>query len=378
MTLFFLFFFSVYGGMHAYVFFRTRSALGLGTSASIGYAIWMIIMVFIPVVIRMLERAGYELSARAGSYIGYLWMGALFLFVCIALVLDGINLSGRVAGWIMKRDFLSVLIPTRLSFFISLGLAVTISIYGYFEALNIRTEQITIQTPKLPSGVDRLRIVQISDVHLGLIVRERRLDRMLTIVKQERPDIFVSTGDLVDAQINTMHGFAEKLCEIEAPHGKFAVTGNHEYYAGLTAALAFTKTCGFTLLQGTGRSGIINIAGVNDPTGVRMGLEKPVSEKVLLAGLPRDKFTLLLKHQPRIDPEARGLFDLQLSGHTHKGQIFPFTYLSAIPYPMNAGRFDLDDRSVLYVSRGTGTWGPPIRFLAPPQVTVITLVRAGR
>jgi predicted MPP superfamily phosphohydrolase len=96
---------------------------------------------------------------------------------------------------------------------------------------------------------------------------------------------------------------------------------------------------------------------------------------MLLSKLPRGKFTLLLKHQPRLDPEARGFFDLQLSGHTHKGQIWPFTWLSALTYPMNAGRFDLANGSVLYVSRGAGTWGPPIRFLSPPEVTVIELVR---
>jgi len=166
------------------------------------------------------------------------------------------------------------------------------------------------------------------------------------------------------------------LQEVDARYGKFAITGNHEYYAGLDKALAFTRACGFTLLRGAAvSSGVINIAGVNDPTGVQMKLEKPVSEKALLASLPRHKFTLFLKHRPVFSKEAAGLFDLQLSGHTHKGQIWPFTYLSALTYPLNAGRFDRADGSILYVSRGTGTWGPPIRFLSPPEVTVIELVR---
>jgi hypothetical protein len=120
---------------------------------------------------------------------------------------------------------------------------------------------------------------------------------------------------------------------------------------------------------------VINIVGVDDPTGVQMKIERLVSEKALLSRLPKGRFTLFLKHRPVIDQEALGLFDLQLSGHTHKGQIWPFTYLSGISYPLSDGRFDLAKGSILYVSRGTGTWGPPIRFLSPPQITVIELVR---
>jgi uncharacterized protein len=249
-------------------------------------------------------------------------------------------------------------------------------VYGYFEALNIRTERVTIETTKLPAGTDRLTIVQISDVHLGLIVRCDRLVGILEAVKAAKPDIFISTGDLVDAQINYLPGLRELLQEIKPRYGKFAITGNHEYYAGLDQAIAFTKEAGFTLLRGeVVNAGVINIAGVDDPAGEQLHLEKPKSESALLAGLPKDQFTLLLKHRPVVSPDGPKLFDLQLSGHTHKGQIFPFTYISKIAYPLNAGTFDLSNGALLHVSRGSGTWGPPIRFLSPPEVTVIELVR---
>ena len=124
-------------------------------------------------------------------------------------------------------------------------------------------------------------------------------------------------------------------------------------------------------------AGPITIAGVDDRTAVQMNLEKPVSEKELLENLPRDRFTLFLKHQPRLDRSSIGLFDLQLSGHTHRGQIFPFTLIVRFTFPMIAGDYDLGKGSLLHISRGTGTWGPPIRFLAPPEVTVIELVRKG-
>ena len=376
MILFLLTFFTLYGGVHAYAFFRTRSAFGFGPGAGISLALWMGAMVVMPFLIRAFERHELELAARTAAYIGYLWMAVLFLFFCGSLAFDLVNLMGRIAGWAVRKDLSLLLIPSRLAFLMSLCLALVISVYGYFEAGNIRTERLRIETSKLPAGIDRLTIVQISDVHLGLIVRCKRMEKILDIVRAEKPDIFISTGDLVDAQINHLPGLVELLQEVDARYGKFAITGNHEYYAGLDKALAFTRACGFTLLRGAAvSSGVINIAGVNDPTGVQMKLEKPVSEKALLASLPRHKFTLLLKHQPRLDRDALGFFDLQLSGHTHKGQIWPFTWLSALTYPLNAGRFDLANGSVLYVSRGTGTWGPPIRFLSPPEVTVIELVR---
>ena len=123
-----------------------------------------------------------------------------------------------------------------------------------------------------------------------------------------------------------MTGLAELLREIKTKYGNYAVTGNHEYFAGIDKALAFTREAGFTVLQNEARAvGPITIAGVDDRTAVQMNLEKPVSEKELLSKLPQDRFTLFLKHQPIINRATPGLFDLQLSGHTHKGQIFPFT-----------------------------------------------------
>jgi hypothetical protein len=171
-------------------------------------------------------------------------------------------------------------------------------------------------------------------------------------------------------------GLGEFLQEIQPRYGKFAVTGNHEYYAGLSQPLDFTQRAGFTVLRGEVQTlpiGI-HIAGVDDPIGNRYGLNKNITEKELLSNPDREGFTILLKHRPVVDQDAAGLFDLQLSGHVHKGQIFPFNLLTYIHYPVRAGHNSLASGSSIYVSRGTGTWGPPVRFLAPPEVTVIDLI----
>ena len=120
-------------------------------------------------------------------------------------------------------------------------------------------------------------------------------------------------------------------------------------------------------------SGLINIAGVDDPVVRGYGQSPGVPERQLLSSFPKDKFTLFLKHRPDVEQSSEGLFDLQLSGHAHKGQLFPFTLVVRLVFPRIAGLYRLASGSWLYVSRGTGTWGPPIRFLAPPEVTVIDL-----
>ncbi len=377
MTVFFITVLTIYGGLHAYVFFRARGALGLGPAASAWIAAIMFAVVLAPFLIRALERPGFEFAARALAYIAYIWMAAIFLLFCSLLFFDIANLFVRIVAWALRGSGAgTAAVPARPSFFISLMLSLSICVYGWFEALNIRTERLSIETHGLPQNVSSLRIVQISDVHLGLIIRCKRFEKILRVVRAEKPDILVSTGDLVDAQINHLPGLAELLRSVNPRYGKYAITGNHEYYAGLDRALLFTKQAGFTILRGEAVSaGGISIAGVDDQEGVRMGAVKPGDEKALLSGLPKNKFKLLLKHRPVVSREAAGLFDLQLSGHTHKGQIFPFNYMSALSYPMSSGRFSLPGGSVLYVSRGSGTWGPPIRFLSPPEVTVIEIIR---
>jgi predicted MPP superfamily phosphohydrolase len=376
MYLFFIIVFSIYGGMHAYAFIRAVQAFHPGLGLKAFLMLFMLFMIFAPFVVRISEKQGFDLLARYLSYVGYTWMGIIFLLFAFMLSFDIIRLFLYAGELILKIDLSGLKPNALLNFIVPLLLSLGISFYGYFEAQNIKTESVTIRTVKIPEAVGRIKIVQISDVHTGLIVREKRLKKILEKVKRAEPDILVSTGDLVDGQINNLAGFSGLFREIEPRFGKFAITGNHEYYAGLEQAVTFTRKAGFTILRGEGITvhDIVTIAGVDDPAGRPYGLYTEVSEKELLSRLNRDKFTVLLKHRPIIDEESAGLFDLQLSGHTHKGQIFPFSLITKLYYPIHAGYVQNNDGTSLYVSRGTGTWGPPIRFLSPPEITIIELV----
>lgn len=377
MTLFALAFFTIYGGMNAYVFLKARAALGMGLRAGLPVALFMAFMVAAPVIIRYLERHGMDLPARGLAHVGYAWFGLIFLFVSASVFVEAYRLGLYGAGAALGKDIRRLLPGAGFSFYVPLALSVVIFIYGYFEARDIRTEHVTVRTDKLPPGVDRLRVVQISDVHLGLIVREERLGLILEKVRQASPDVLVSTGDLVDGQLDDISGIAALIRGIDAKYGKYAVTGNHEYYAGLGQALAATEAAGFRVLRGeaVAPGGLITIAGVDYASRRISGNKGDTAEERLLSGLPGERFTLLLKHVPLVNGASRGRFDLQLSGHTHRGQIFPFGLVAMLRYPWTAGFYKLEDGSALHVSRGSGTWGPPVRFLAPPEVTVVDIVR---
>jgi len=378
MTLFFVTFFLIYGSMHLYAFMKAKAALAFSFQTSIGAGLFMLLMILAPVLVRFSERAGFESFARLMSYTGYIWLGILFLFLSAALLIDVYRFFVSAAGFILRRNLSSLAISAPYAFFVPLALSLVIAIYGYFEARNIRTEKVVFHSPRIPAESGSIRIVQITDVHLGLIVREERLKSILAEVKKADPDILVSTGDLVDGQIDNLSHLAELLREVKPRYGKFAITGNHEFYAGIDQALEFTEKAGFTLLRGQGQTigGLINIAGVDDIQARAYGGFHGVSEQQLLSGFSNNLFTLFLKHRPLVNKEGIGLFDLQLSGHVHKGQIFPFSILTWLYYPTQAGFAALSERSGLYVSRGSGTWGPPIRFLSPPEVTLIELVPA--
>ncbi len=376
MFLFLLSFFLIYGGMHVYAYCKARSALQFTPGVAVTLAAFMTLMVPAPILVHFLRTWGFEFAARVMAYGGYTWMGFLFLFFSASLAVDCYNILVRLLGILPRVDTSRLAFTGKKPFFVLLLLAVSIGCYGFFDARHIRTEKIKIVTSKLPPGLDRITIAQVSDIHLGLTVRHSFLEKVITIVNTANPDLLVSTGDLVDAEINHLTGLAELLQQVRPKYGKFAVTGNHEFYAGIKQALAFTERAGFKVLRGEGITveGVLNIVGVDDPAGIGMGQVNGKKETEVLGGVSQNLFTMFLKHRPEVHKDTVGLFDLQLSGHTHRGQIFPFNLITRLVYPMQSGLYKLSDESFLYASRGTGTWGPPMRFLAPPEVTIIEVV----
>jgi len=359
--------------MHVYFFFKCHQACGPEGWRLLALILFLLLMLNGPILVRILERQGAVLPATALAWISYIWMAALLWFFCLGMIRDIWNTGVRLAA-LASPFFYRFVIPARPAFLAFLFLIAAATVWGFIEGRGLRTERITIETDLLPPGTGPVRIAQISDVHLGLMEGEKRIDQILGILHEEDPDILLSTGDLVDGNVPHTDQMGLLFATYRPPLGKYAVTGNHEFYAGLSGSLRFMEEAGFKVLRGTSTdAGPIRIAGVDDPAGSRTREASFTDEAGALAMGDRDRFTVLLKHQPLVREASLGQFQLQLSGHTHKGQIFPFNIPVRWQYEYDAGLFDIGKGAKIYTSRGTGTWGPPLRLLSPAEVTIITI-----
>jgi hypothetical protein len=257
------------------------------------------------------------------------------------------------------------------------------SLAGAAEALALTVQRVRVPLRRLPASLSGLRIVQVSDLHLGVAVGPAYFDRVLELVRSLKPDLVAITGDLVDGTVATLGPMLQKLAEVPAAHGVYFVTGNHEYYADADAWAAYLGSLGVRVLRNErvsigGPDGSFDLAGVedlgaSDATRGRRRHDLPAA----LAGRDPARELVLLAHQPASVLEAaRHGVGLTLSGHTHGGQIWPIRFLIYLDQPFVDGLHRVRD-TWIYVSRGAGYWGPPMRVGAPPEVAEITLVREG-
>jgi len=341
-----------------------------------GYFLFLFVMILSPAVCRFLERAGHLSSAKIAEFIAFYWMGFIFLGFAGSFLMglyDSVIMGIRIVTRFYP-PFLSVKTPAL----IMLGIVATMFIYGIFEARTMKIESLRIVTDKLPQKADHLKIVLVSDIHVGISISTEKLKKITEQIQSLSPDILICTGDLVDSSLDHLPELADLFQPIKPIYGKYAITGNHEYYVGISRSLEFMERAGFKVLRGEAVSiplhenrneKLINIVGVDDH-------EMPGSSReiALLSSVQNGLFTLFLRHKPVISEKTLGMFDLQLSGHTHGGQIFPFHFIVSRAFPFFKGYYQLAKGSSLYVSRGTGTWGPQIRIFSPPEITVIELV----
>lgn len=370
MTRFLVLFFSIYSLLHALVYSRVRVLLPESLPVRAAVVVFFALMIFAPVCVRLLERAGSFGVARVCAFATYCWLGFIFYCFWAVLLTDFAGAILRLANFIGGFSLPVLNGPATAT--CVLVAAVLLNLYGYFEARSVPVERVVLKSAKLPRGIDRVRIAQISDVHLGLMAGEKRMGRILRRVEAQSPDVLVSTGDLLDGHLEKPEAVAALFSKIRPRFGKYAITGNHEVFAGLPESMEIEKSFGFTVLRGEAKKvgDVLNIVGVDDPAA---GPDR--DEKEILGSIQNGLFTLLLKHRPEPTVTNPALFDLQLSGHTHYGQLFPFRCFVRLHYAFQNGPYHLANGSVLYTSRGSGSWGPPVRVLARPEVTIIDVVR---
>ncbi|MDO3705593.1 metallophosphoesterase [Micromonospora sp. C28SCA-DRY-2] len=251
--------------------------------------------------------------------------------------------------------------------------------YGIRTALGPpQLDRVQIPLAKLPRSMDGLRIATVSDIHLGPLRGRAHTERIVAAINRLDADLVAVVGDLVDGSVAELGEAAAPLRDLRSRHGSFFVTGNHEYYSGVEEWVRELDRLGLRVLQNErreiqARGGVLDLAGVNDVTAAGTGLAAPADYTAALGDRDPSRPVVLLAHQPVAAVEAAKFgVDLQLSGHTHGGQIVPFNLLVKLQQPVVSGLGEVDGTKV-YVTNGAGFWGPPVRVGAEPQITLVEL-----
>ncbi|MFP4284966.1 MAG: metallophosphoesterase [Desulfovermiculus sp.] len=365
---FLLAFLAVYTGMHAVVLFWLRPLLPSTWPLRCLLGCFVLFMISAPILTHLLDESGYYLGASVLAWTGFTWMG--FVFTALSLGVFFYCLEGI---YFIAQSFISSsgrsLLKPRSKAWLLLGITAGALGIGFLQTQDIRINEIHIPSSGLSPGKDRVTLVQISDLHLGLLAGKKRVQKISALLEDIQPDILVCTGDLLDSNPKGLADLVPQLRALPATWGKFAVTGNHETYVDRDEAGDFLRRAGFVLLDGQmWRKNGIALAGV-----AYSRMQDCPGERDVVNRFQADDLNVLLKHSPVVCSESAAGFDLQLSGHTHKGQIFPFSLVTKIVYPYLAGMYSLDNGSAIYVNSGTGTWGPQMRLLTNQEITVFRI-----
>ena len=263
-----IYFFFFYGVFNAYFFLKVRAVFAPRTAFQVILAFLLFLGLTTPLIVRAAVDFGLDAMAILFGWLGYTWMAILFYFSSAEMCLEPTRIVACQSCRLFKKEISAFLPSPRTLFFLPLGLALAVTGYGLYEARQIGTERLEIHSAMIPKTAGKIRIVQISDIHAGVLVRGERLASMLRVVREAQPDLIVSTGDIMDSQLHSLAETAAQLRELQPRYGKFAVTGNHEFYSGsFDDAVEFTREAGFTILRGEVATiaGAFALAGVDDP-----------------------------------------------------------------------------------------------------------------
>jgi uncharacterized protein len=309
-------------------------------------------------------------SKIADTMLGVVWV----LFVW--------SILGQLLGLVLLAAGASAPGRARLISAVVLLIALVLLAWGYAEAMRVpRVRRVEVTIPRLGPGLDGLRLVLLTDTHYGPINRERWSRRVVDVVNTLDADVVAHTGDIADGEVSERRAQAAPLGDVRASLARVYVTGNHEYFSGAQRWVEHMAALGWEALHNrhleVARGGDrLVIAGVDDRTAAGSGVPGHHADHVAaLEGADPALPILLLAHQPKqVDGAVAHGVDLQISGHTHGGQMWPFHYLVRIDQPVLQGLTRHSERTQLYTSRGTGFWGPPFRVFAPSEITLLTLL----
>ncbi|MBX3276216.1 MAG: metallophosphoesterase [Sandaracinaceae bacterium] len=381
MLVFFLVFCLLGVGVHLYL--HHRLVRGPEWPAPWGTVMtWALVVLGTSVPVSLVVSALAPRSvAQPFAWVAFIWMGFTFFLLVLLLPSELV----RIGDWLASRGE-GLVSPERRQFLArafagSVGVATfglgAVSMAGALREVAVKRVRVPLRG--LPRPLDGLRIVQLTDIHVGPMIGNGFMRELVDRTNALSPDVVAITGDLVDGSVADLAEHVAPLGELRARHGVYFCTGNHEYYSGADAWIAHLRSLGITVLENERvtvehEGAALALAGVSDWTSDQFGGGHDLAKA--LEGKRPETPVVLLAHQPKhIDDAAAHGVTLQLSGHTHGGQIFPFNYLVRLQQPYVAGLHD-HRGTKLYVSSGTGYWGPPMRLAIPAEITELTLASA--
>jgi predicted MPP superfamily phosphohydrolase len=342
-------------------------------------AVWLLLYASIPLTLLF----GARVPRRWSRWVltpSYVWLGAIFLLLVAVAATDLVRTVGTFAYALFAPGSATAwdTLLTRQVGLAAAALGISGSALALVEGARLRVRQVEVPLSRLPRARDGLRIVQLSDVHVGPSLGVQFVRKVVAKVNGLQPDLVVITGDLVDGPVEALGAAVAELRHLESRFGTFFVTGNHEYYSGAAAWCSFLTELGVRVLRnervsiGDGPDGF-DLAGIDDYHGAQFHPSHGPDLKRALAGRDPRRELVLLAHQPKAihEASAQGV-GLQLSGHTHGGQIWPFSWLVKLQQPIVSGLQRVGSTWV-YVSNGTGYWGPPMRLGAPAEISLVVL-----
>jgi uncharacterized protein len=383
---------AVLGGMHAYLWLRLVRDPGLPDPFRRTVTVLLVVLALSVPIGMFAVRLGAGWVARVLPVLGLAWLGAAFILFSAVLAIDLARLAvegaALVVDWLRQRPD-DPTDPARRALLARALAGGAVLAGGGAAVFAVRRatgpaeiHEVPIRLARLPAALSGLTIAQITDLHVGPTIREREVRRVVEQTNGLRPDVVAITGDLVDGSVRELGRAVGELARLEARHGVYFVTGNHEYYSGVAAWVAELERLGIRVLRNErvriGDAGAsIDLAGVDDWTAHGFGGGHGHDLAGALAGRDPERGLVLLAHQPRgVDDAVKAGVELQISGHTHGGQIFPFSLLVGAVYPYVKGLYrhvEGERTGQVFVSRGTGYWGPPMRLGSPPEIAKLVL-----
>lgn len=365
--------FTIYFSVNYYIFSRGWQAIPSESRARIFYLVAFIILAASFIIGRTLEKYMPGLLSNALVWTGSFWLAAMMYFFLIVVFIDIIRLADYVVPFFGKIIPEEAMAAFRFSTLKIITLIVLLVIFlGHLNTLFPKITKIDISIPTPNSEMKELNLVLVSDIHLGTLTPKKHIQKRINLINSLRPDIILLAGDILDEDLTpVIHlDLGSALKELKAPLGVYGITGNHEYIGGVEPAVNYLENHGITLL----RDSVIKInnsfylAGREDRDINRFSGDTRLPVEELLKDTPRDLPIILMDHQPyELGKSAAAGASLQVSGHTHHGQIWPLNYITRAVYEISRGYGNINGMHV-YVSNGLGTWGPPVRIGTRPEI----------